>query len=74
MNGASDYVGTIEAARLARVAPGTVTRWFDEGKIGGYHVPNSKHRRISVASLREFLVQKGVPTDLIDALEAGNGK
>jgi Helix-turn-helix domain len=64
-----DYLGSIDAAKLARVSPRTIATWFDKGLIDGFLVPRSKHRRISRASLRAFLAKNDVPTDLIDAAE-----
>ena len=53
---------TGQIARLVRVAPRTVSKWFDTGRLQGYHVPGSKDRRIPEASLTKFLAEHGMPT------------
>jgi excisionase family DNA binding protein len=51
---------TGEAARLCQVAPRTVTKWFDAGKISGYRIPLGQERRIYRESLHRFMLQNGM--------------
>ncbi len=60
---------TGEAAKLAYVSQQTIIRCVDEGTISAHRVPGSKFRRIPERSLWRFLIQQGIPTDLI-----GSGK
>lgn len=51
---------TGEAARLCQVAPRTITKWFDAGKISGYRIPLGQERRIYRESLHRFMLQNGM--------------
>lgn len=74
-----DVYTTGQVARLCRVAPRTVSKWFDSGRLKGYRIPGGQDRRIPVAQLRRFLVDSGfdpeviakLPTDLPVALLVG---
>lgn len=46
---------TGEVAKICRVAPRTVSKWFDQGKLKGYRIPGSQDRRIPRAQLVRFL-------------------
>ncbi len=46
---------TGDVARICNVTKRTVIKWIDGGKLKGYLIPGSRHRRVSAASLREFL-------------------
>ena len=50
-----------QVARLCRVAPRTVSKWFDSGKLRGYRIPGSNDRRFPKADLVRFLVEVGMP-------------
>lgn len=52
---------TGQVAEICSVAPRTVTKWFDSGRIMGYRVPNSKDRRIPRKDLVRFLKKHGMP-------------
>jgi len=61
---------TGEVSRICKVAISTVNKWFDSGRLKGFRVPGSRHRRIPRANLVTFLKQYGLP--LQDSpLEAG---
>jgi two-component system response regulator RpaA len=52
---------TGEVAKLLHVSPGTVSRWFDSGKLKGYFIGGSRNRRIPRASLISFCRENGLP-------------
>ena len=59
----SDVLTTGEVARICKVAPRTVSKWFDSGRLEGYRIPGSKDRRIPRAALLEFMEKHGLPLD-----------
>lgn len=61
MNRAKEVLTTGEVARICRVAPRTVSKWFDSGKLRGYRIPGSKDRRIPVPQLVRFMKAHGIP-------------
>lgn len=52
---------TGQVAKLCRVAPRTVSKWFDAGKLRGYRIPGSQYRRVPHADLVRFAVTYGLP-------------
>jgi excisionase family DNA binding protein len=66
-----DVLTTGEVARICHVAPRTVSKWFDTGKLRGYRIPGSRDRRIPVTQLMAFMQQHGMP---LDGLELGRQK
>ena len=59
---------TGQVAKLAKVAPRTVSKWFDSGHLQGYRIPGSKDRRIPRDKLIKFFKENGMPQG--DELEA----
>lgn len=60
---------TGQVAKICQVAPRTVSKWFDSGKLGGYRIPGSTDRRVPRKDLIEFLRKFGLPLgDLEDVL------
>lgn len=57
---------TGEVARICRVAPRTVTKWFDSGKLRGYRIPGSRDRRIPRRQLIAFMRAHEIPLDELD--------
>lgn len=55
---------TGEVAALCRVAPRTVAKWFDSGRLRGYRIPGSLDRRIPREALLAFLREHGMPIPL----------
>ncbi len=43
-----------QVAKMCRVAPRTVSKWFDSGRLKGYRIPGSQDRRIPIEYLRQF--------------------
>jgi excisionase family DNA binding protein len=52
---------TGEVARLCQVTKRTVIKWIDGGRLVGYTIPGSKHRRVSADSLQQFMRANGMP-------------
>jgi len=48
------------------VAPRTVSKWFDTGKLRGYRIPGSRDRRIPLQQLIAFMRAHGIPLDGLD--------
>ena len=59
----SDVLTTGEVANICKVAPRTVSKWFDSGQLGGYRIPGSKDRRIPRTELLEFMKKYKIPLD-----------
>lgn len=53
---------TGNVAKLCRVAPRTVSKWFDTGALVGYRIPGSQDRRIGRVNLIRFMEKTGMPT------------
>lgn len=68
MRRTKDVLTTGEVAKICNVAPRTVSKWFDSGKLRGYRIPGSKDRRIPLRQLVRFMQAHGIP---IDGLETG---
>lgn len=54
---------TGSAAKVLSVAPRTVAKWCDSGKLKCYRIPQSGDRRIMREHLIEFCKLNGLPTD-----------
>jgi len=52
-----------EVARICNVAPRTVNKWFDAGRLRGYRIPGTMDRRIPFADLLAFLTEHGFPRE-----------
>lgn len=63
-----DVLTTGQVARICRVAPRTVSKWFDTGQLRGYRIPGSKDRRIPKAQLIRFMKAHGIP---LEGLQGG---
>src|SRR5262245_55906271 len=46
---------TGQVAKICKVAPRTVSKWFDSGRLRGYRIPGSQDRRIPREHLIKFL-------------------
>ena len=57
-----DVLTTGEVAQICRVAPRTVTKWFDSGQLKGYRIPGSRDRRIPASELIRFMKAHDIPT------------
>lgn len=57
-----DVLTTGQVAKLCKVAPRTVSKWFDSGQLRGYRIPGSKDRRIPADQLLRFMKAHGIPT------------
>ena len=55
-------IGTTgQVAKICKVAPRTVSKWFDSGRLRGYRIPGSQDRRIPREHLIRFLKEHGMP-------------
>jgi excisionase family DNA binding protein len=54
---------TGSVARICKVAPRTVSKWVDSGRLRGHLVPGGVQRRIPREYLLRFLKVHGMPTD-----------
>ncbi len=52
---------TGKVAKICKVAPRTVSKWFDSGRLKGYRIPGSQDRRIPYESLLAFLREHKMP-------------
>ena len=52
---------TGQVAKICKVAPRTVSKWFDSGRLRGYRIPGSQDRRIPREHLIHFLKEHGMP-------------
>ena len=62
---------TSQVAQICKVAPRTVSKWFDSGRLKGYRIPGSQDIRIPREYLIKFLKEHGMPLgDLEDEVMA----
>jgi excisionase family DNA binding protein len=54
---------TGQVAEICNVAPRTVTKWFDSGRLKGYRIPGSRDRRIPRSELKKFMQEYNIPAD-----------
>ena len=59
---------TGDVARICNVAPRTVSKWVDTGRLRGYRIPGGKDRRIPLDQLIRFMKSHGLP---LNGLESG---
>lgn len=52
---------TGQVAKSCKVAPRTVAKWADSGRLKHYRIPLSKDRRITRENLIQFLKEEGMP-------------
>jgi len=58
---------TGQVAKICKVAPRTVSKWFDSGRLRGYRIPGSQDRRIPRDNLLRFLKEYGMPLGELEA-------
>ena len=51
---------TGQVAKICKVAPRTVQKWFDTGRLKGYRIPGGQDRRIPREYLAEFQRENGM--------------
>ena len=52
---------TGEVAKICQVTKRTVIKWIDGGRLTGYTIPGSRHRRVTAESLQSFMRTNGIP-------------
>ncbi len=50
-----------QCAKICKVAPRTVSKWFDSGRLKGYRIPGSQDRRVPQVYLVKFMNEHGLP-------------
>jgi len=65
-DGRKDVLTTGQVAKICHVAPRTVSKWFDTGKLRGYRIPGSRDRRIPRKQLEAFMRAHGIPLNGLD--------
>src|ERR687886_615621 len=63
---------TGQVAKICKVAPRTVSKWFDSGRLKGYRIPGSQDRRIPREQLIRFLKEHGMPLGELEEEEWHN--
>lgn len=56
---------TGQIAKMCKVAPRTVTKWCDSGRLKCYRIPLSEDRRIQEEHLIEFLKAHNMPIQFL---------
>ncbi len=59
-----------QIAKIVRVAPRTVSMWFDRGILRGYQEYPSRNRVVLRADLEQFLTDHGLPAETIGQWDA----
>ncbi len=62
---------TGQIAKICNVAPRTVSKWFDSGRLRGYRIPGSKDRRVPRENLIQFLKEHGMPLGELEDMAMG---
>ncbi len=57
---------TGQTAEVCQVSQQTIIRCFDEGILKGFRVPGSKFRRIPREALYRFMLDNGIPMDILE--------
>lgn len=57
-------------AKMCRVAPRTVSKWMDSGKLKGYRIPGGQDRRFLKADVVRFMAENGMPDEFCPDHEA----
>ena len=57
---------TGQVAKICKVAPRTVSKWFDSGRLRGYRIPGSQDRRIPRDQLIRFLKENNMPLGALE--------
>ena len=57
---------TGQVAKICHVAPRTVSKWFDTGKLKGYRIPGSQDRRIPREQLVRFMKENHIPLGTLE--------
>jgi len=60
-----DVFTTSDVARICHVSTRIVTKWFDTGRLKGYRLPGSTHRRFQREKLVEFMEEHEIPMDYL---------
>ena len=64
---------TGELARALMVAPRTVTKWIDSGRLPGWRLPGSLDRRVLARDAAKFAAEAGMPPEVVRGLLLAGG-
>lgn len=56
-----EHYSTGAVAKICGVTKRTVILWIDSGRLRGYRIPGSKHRRVAPQDLAQFMRAYGLP-------------
>jgi len=56
----NSFFTTGQVAKIFKVSRRAIGKWVDSGRLRGYRVPGSRHRRIPREYLAEFLIENGM--------------
>ncbi len=56
---------TGQVAKICKVSLQTIIRCFDAGRLVGFKVPGSRHRRIPREKLITFMRENGIPLEYL---------
>lgn len=64
---------TGDLARALMVAPRTVTKWIDSGRLPGWRLPGSLDRRVLARDAARFAAEAGMPPEVVRGLLLAGG-
>lgn len=64
---------TGQVADICMVAPRTVAKWFDSGRLRGYQIPGGGDRRVPRDILIRFLREHGIPAGRLAEIDGPEG-
>lgn len=65
-----DSFTTSEVAKICRVSTRIVTKWSDTGRLKGYKLPDSKHRRFTFEQIKSFMEECEFPMEWLKEASA----
>ena len=57
---------TGQVARICKVAPRVVSKWFESGRLKGFMIPGTQERRIPRDYLIKFADEHGIPLHVLE--------
>ncbi|MEY4668256.1 MAG: Polar-differentiation response regulator DivK [Pseudomonadota bacterium] len=57
------YLKTSEVAEALGVCPRTICNWIDSGKLPGFRIPGSLHRRVTEEEVWKFIGKHNIPAE-----------
>jgi excisionase family DNA binding protein len=63
----TDIFSTTQVAKICKVSPRTVNKWFDSGRLRGHRTLGGRLRQVPRANLIQFLLEHGMPLGELEA-------